>query len=182
MSSKEKFLELMERRNSIAGMGQKSQLEREMTNILKEYYRENFKYLENDEDVIIQIKSDFESDLPVDILSEATGIDIKTCRRFRYIPGRGVVDKRPNSGRDSIPPSVRESVRERDDGQCVKCGDEEELSIHHIIPLSHGGINTESNYALLCKVCHKEAHNGNFGTRRMAYETKKEFWEDFCNV
>lgn len=181
MPIKEQFFDLWARRSDKKDPDTRKEIEQEMINTLKIYIERNYKFLENQEEMVRQLKSDFESEIPNNILMEATGVDRKVCRRFRYHEGRGVIDKRPDSSRNSIPPSTRKQVEKRDDNSCVKCGFDNELSIHHIIPLSHGGINGMDNFALLCKSCHKEAHNGNFGTRRMAYETKDEFWEEFCN-
>ena len=47
---------------------------------------------------------------------------------------------------------------------CRDCGavetDEEPLTVHHVIPQSQGGADTEENYRLLCRDCHDDAHRG----------------------
>lgn len=42
--------------------------------------------------------------------------------------------------------------------ECANCGSEENIHIHHIVPLSQGGGNKESNLVFLCAECHKKAH------------------------
>lgn len=42
--------------------------------------------------------------------------------------------------------------------ECANCGSEENIHIHHIVPLSQGGGNRESNLVFLCAECHKKAH------------------------
>lgn len=41
---------------------------------------------------------------------------------------------------------------------CEKCGITEALQVHHIVPLSWGGVSSEENCITLCKKCHQEAH------------------------
>lgn len=53
--------------------------------------------------------------------------------------------------------NVRKRIRERDGG-CVECNATEDLTVHHIIPLSDGGTHHESNLVTLCLDCHKELH------------------------
>lgn len=42
--------------------------------------------------------------------------------------------------------------------ECVNCGTTENLEIHHIVPLSRGGNDIESNLVYLCSECHCKAH------------------------
>ena len=41
---------------------------------------------------------------------------------------------------------------------CANCGSTENLDVHHIVPVSKGGITEESNLVYLCKSCHLKAH------------------------
>jgi len=41
---------------------------------------------------------------------------------------------------------------------CDMCGSSELLAIHHIVPLSWGGISSEENCITLCETCHRAAH------------------------
>lgn len=43
------------------------------------------------------------------------------------------------------------------DGVCKKCGGKARRA-HHIIPLSKGGSNLQSNLMAVCKKCHKKLH------------------------
>jgi 5-methylcytosine-specific restriction endonuclease McrA len=56
---------------------------------------------------------------------------------------------------------VRQHVYERDGGKCRYCGEPTELfecHIHHVLPLSEGGVNHPSNLKTLCKGCHEHRH------------------------
>lgn len=41
---------------------------------------------------------------------------------------------------------------------CDICGGSKSLMIHHIVPLSWGGISSEENCITLCETCHRAAH------------------------
>lgn len=61
----------------------------------------------------------------------------------------------------------RASVVNRDDGSCVECGSNEDLSVHHIVPVrlfakwdvpNISDAHVESNMVTLCHDCHMEKH------------------------
>lgn len=54
----------------------------------------------------------------------------------------------------------REEILRRYNYRCANCGSEDDLEIHHIVPVSLGGNDTISNLVPLCFSCHKAAHNG----------------------
>lgn len=43
---------------------------------------------------------------------------------------------------------------------CYNCGSEENIELHHIVPLKLGGSNNITNIAVLCHKCHMAAHYG----------------------
>lgn len=176
---RDKFFDTWEKRNQESDIDKREELEEEMADLLRQYVWENYADLEEDEEQIAVLKRDFESDLPHRVLADAINVEVDMCRRFRYMDGRGVFDTQERE-RKSIPPSIRDKVLERDDHQCVKCGTDEELTLHHIIPRSQGGMDAMSNYAMVCDDCHIQAHAGNFGSKRMAYEDIDDFWDEFC--
>ena len=59
----------------------------------------------------------------------------------------------------SIPEEVRMYVWRRDQGRCIKCGNNKNLEFDHIIPVSEGGSNTGRNIQLLCSECNKKKSN-----------------------
>lgn len=74
----------------------------------------------------------------------------------------------------------KESVLKRDKYKCANCGstDRNDLNVHHIVPLSKGGSNTERNMIVLCSKCHKAIHCGKHRntfdiTRNQKKNTKK---------
>lgn len=42
---------------------------------------------------------------------------------------------------------------------CAVCGSLEDLRLHHIVPVSHGGTNDPVNLIFLCNGCHKDLHS-----------------------
>lgn len=156
----------------------------EMVKILRSHIKS--RYPDRDEDhQVAGLKKDFESDLPPPVVAEAVGCEIDLCRQIRWNgPHYGVIDRRGGRDKQSIPPSVRDEIRERDDHSCVRCGTaeedlEEDLELHHIVPLSQGGFNFRENYAMLCPDCHLDAHAGDTSTRRTVYKHRHAFWNEF---
>jgi hypothetical protein len=62
-------------------------------------------------------------------------------------------------------------VLERDNRKCIECGAggtrEQDLHVHHVIPLSIGGNNDLGNLVALCLFCHDKKHPG--GTLKSSY-------------
>jgi hypothetical protein len=58
--------------------------------------------------------------------------------------------------RKPIPDDVKMFVWQRDGGECIKCGSNENLEFDHIIPIVKGGSNTERNIQLFCEKCNRE--------------------------
>jgi 5-methylcytosine-specific restriction endonuclease McrA len=42
--------------------------------------------------------------------------------------------------------------------KCAECPSQEELQIHHKVPLAMGGTNEADNLEILCKQCHLKRH------------------------
>jgi HNH endonuclease len=57
-------------------------------------------------------------------------------------------------------PKIREFVIDRDEYKCVRCGNKENLHVHHIIPKEEGGKDVIKNLETLCQPCHIEEHEG----------------------
>ena len=55
-----------------------------------------------------------------------------------------------------IPSTVKLEVWQRDKGQCVLCGEKDNLHFDHDFPFSKGGSNTVENIRLLCESCNKQ--------------------------
>lgn len=58
--------------------------------------------------------------------------------------------------RPKVAKTTRQRIYERDRKACVKCGARENLTIDHIVPLSKGGKNRESNMQTMCQSCNHE--------------------------
>ena len=90
-----------------------------------------------------------------------------------------------------IPKHIKRRTREKDNYQCVRCGSDNSLQIHHIIPLARGGAHELENLATLCKNCHRLAHKGRpnengeiWGMKysQTVYESENEFWNDWTET
>ncbi|MDD1723894.1 MAG: HNH endonuclease [Methanospirillum sp.] len=66
---------------------------------------------------------------------------------------------------------IRRFALERDGNRCQICGDEKELSVHHLVPLSDGGDSTARNLLVLCHSCHQRIH----GKRKPENGRRKKF-------
>lgn len=81
------------------------------------------------------------------------------------------------SGRieNGLTESERDDILDRDNRKCRMCDSQEDLEVHHVIPVSQGGSKEDDNLCTLCNDCHIEiAHDGK--TSKTGYESKKEFW------
>lgn len=48
--------------------------------------------------------------------------------------------------------------------KCANCHSENNLQVHHIVPLAVGGTNNQSNFVTLCGDCHGKIHGNHRGT------------------
>jgi len=72
--------------------------------------------------------------------------------------------------------SERTRILERDNYVCQNCESNNNLEVHHIIPISKGGDKSDENLCTLCFDCHINiAHRET--TSDVNYETIDEFWE-----
>jgi len=53
-------------------------------------------------------------------------------------------------------PGVRAKVLERDNGRCILCGTNYNLTIAHYISRANGGLGIEENLVCLCLCCHHD--------------------------
>jgi len=60
--------------------------------------------------------------------------------------------------RKGISGTTVKKLREKYNNRCAECGGDENLQIHHIVPIKDGGDNAFENLLLLCDVCHRNKH------------------------
>jgi len=77
----------------------------------------------------------------------------------KFVDGEPVASQDNNPKRDRIPDDVQIFVWNRDGGECVKCGSNENLAYDHIIPFSRGGSNSKRNLQILCDTCNSKKSN-----------------------
>jgi 5-methylcytosine-specific restriction endonuclease McrA len=71
---------------------------------------------------------------------------------------------------DDVPSAVRDSVLERDDYQCQRCGSYDNLHLHHVVPRSLVFDETKhspNNLVTVCFWCHRAIHDGKVLVRRI---------------
>jgi HNH endonuclease len=78
-------------------------------------------------------------------------------RRMSRPPWRRVSDELRKRLRRQFAVKYRSLLANIDDW-CGVCGDGVWKEKHHIIPLSHGGINEDLNLIAICQKCHDEIH------------------------
>ncbi|NLV05230.1 HNH endonuclease [Haloarcula rubripromontorii] len=107
------------------------------------------------------------------MVAKAVGCSASYARRFSYDDERGGFEKEWSKSNQSekVSPGARTKIINRDGGSCLRCGleDEAELEVHHILPVSHGGTNDDSNLATLCSHCHEAAHGGSKTSGKTVY-------------
>ncbi len=60
---------------------------------------------------------------------------------------------------------ISAEVRLRDGNRCIWCGSPAK-DVHHIKPLSRGGLTTKSNLACICDDCHNRRHGHLFANHK----------------
>jgi 5-methylcytosine-specific restriction endonuclease McrA len=84
--------------------------------------------------------------------------------RYKNVVGKIIKDMRKEkltrnyaSKNRYIPQYIYEKLKKKK--VCDKCEEHRvDLQIHHKIPVSQGGTNTEENLQVLCNYCHDKAH------------------------
>ena len=64
--------------------------------------------------------------------------------------------------------SIREALKDLQDGRCLLCGERAIEHDHHLVPRSKGGSNTLANIAGLCEKCHTLVHTDLAATEKLA--------------
>jgi hypothetical protein len=92
----------------------------------------------------------------------ASGVTTAKARLFRKQQPNGNMKSRfthsSRLGRGKIPKEMKEDIFHRDDFTCQFCDahfDRSELTIDHLIPLAHGGLDEPINYVTCCKSCNR---------------------------
>lgn len=64
-----------------------------------------------------------------------------------------------------------DAVRLRDGNRCIWCK-KPARDVHHIKPLSRGGLTTLSNLACICDTCHNARHGHMHASAKSKYQVK----------
>lgn len=79
-----------------------------------------------------------------------------------YVMIRGVKfigTEQPKKVRSEMTIKLRFKIIKRDNFQCTYCGSSDRLEVDHIIPVSRGGSNEESNLTTACFKCNRGKSN-----------------------
>ena len=91
------------------------------------------------------------------VLATAEDIVRKRKARFAYNTDEHTPRKDSNKARRGLSNQrwrdLRDRIYERDGRQCQYCGDTNDLTCDHIVPLLRGGTNDESNLTIACRPC-----------------------------
>lgn len=82
--------------------------------------------------------------------------------------------------------TVSEVIKQNKGSSCCNCGSSENIEYHHIVPISLGGNDIESNIVPLCHRCHKAAHHGRHITHYLSHSNSgrkpSATYKDACKV
>lgn len=149
------------------------QVKKALIEIYQTHLQECRKNLQSKKDKINELKESFPYlRMNNRLVAEATDSSISYVTQFKHTEANGVTNHKP-------PKHLKRKVRERDDHKCVRCGENDDLEVHHIIPSANGGTHEIENLATLCKPCHKLSHEGNIGDSEVAYDGKGDFWKNW---
>lgn len=93
------------------------------------------------------------------ILGKVRFGEAPTVPSLGYFSRAGSARPIQHVSRERIPSDVQRFVWERDQGQCVKCGCQQDLQFDHVIPVSRGGNNSANNVQILCRACNLAKSN-----------------------
>jgi len=77
----------------------------------------------------------------------------KNRKKYGYYP-----KKSRNKARDYPIYEMLKRLKKDKVRNCEKCGDCDDLEIHHIIPIRQGGTEVDTNLMVLCEKCHRKLH------------------------
>lgn len=106
--------------------------------------------------VEVEARNLSEAEIKLEVANEVLKHETRYRQLQRQLEALNNVERAENERRVRIPDDVRLFVWQRDQGKCVKCGNNERLEFDHIIPVAKGGGNTERNVQLLCESCNRQ--------------------------
>lgn len=67
-------------------------------------------------------------------------------------------------------PSARKKLLDEREHRCVGCGKTEgQMILHHVVPISKGGLDDPRNIVILCPECHDKVHDLSMGGLRKPF-------------
>jgi hypothetical protein len=143
---------------------------------LEDHYKQINPASDTDADEIIALLEAAEGGRSRDI-ADVVGCSVGYAQRFDYDPEIGAAYEKEwsrKSQAQKVSPGRRTRVLSRD-GKCRRCGADDDLVVHHIVPVDADGKNRLENLAVLCQSCHLAAHGGSFQTTTTVYDGHEGF-------
>jgi 5-methylcytosine-specific restriction endonuclease McrA len=86
-----------------------------------------------------------------DICHAAENGDIEFLKQFRFI---GKIRRPSGNNRKHIPAWIKKMILSL--GRCLFCGNTNNLSVDHVVPIAKGGTDDPSNFQCLCRKCNSK--------------------------
>jgi len=153
-------------KNADLGLGTVNRATKEVEQ--QQWYKELIRSFEEERKNSIEIDGktlDIDEDIASDFVNYI-GSYKKAVKEIEYFMLKSMQGY--NRKRRSINQNTRYSILERAGFKCQACGakpskdNDVELHIDHIIPVARGGLNIESNYQVLCKICNTSKGGNHF--------------------
>ena len=85
--------------------------------------------------------------------------------------------------RKAIPKAIRDKLLVDAMHRCCLCPEHHDVTdLHHIVPISEGGPNTEDNLMVICPTCHAKIHRFRRSHTLDQLRMYKERWVRLCGL
>ena len=85
--------------------------------------------------------------------------------------------------RKAIPKAVRDKLLVDAMHRCCLCPEHHDVTdLHHVVPISEGGPNTEDNLMVICPTCHAKIHRFRSSYTVDQLRMYKERWVRLCGL
>ena len=163
---------------------QRKMLRETLSNELEAFFDEDEFRFETKKEAIVAARAIFDQELSTPIQGAKIARTLGCSKGYpsefvlkEFESGSVVVPKEYVQKRTALSDVERREIIGRDDQSCVRCGDNRQLEVHHITPVSDDGTNDPENLATLCHSCHLDAHGGIMLSHDVIYDSRDEFWE-----
>lgn len=154
-------------------------IEEELANIYAEFVDRACDHDATYQSTIKRLLSAFQHNIPSHVIADVVGCSAGHARRFEWDTNQNTVSEKQwsrSQRENQAPPALVDRVNDRDNNCCVRCESTNQTVVHHIIPVATGGSAVLQNLAVLCKRCHRDAHDGVINSGEVIYDSLEQFW------